>query len=272
MKSRSVRLPSRAPATKHVTQSDLTTGLRAVGIGSGDIMLVHASLGSLGLIIGGPQAIVNSLTGAVGPEGTVMFPTFSSEKSDPVDWWRPPVPEEWHENIRDALPPYDPDTTPTEGVGSVSEYFRNMPGVVRSQHPTSSFAALGPAAESLVRAHEFDYRFGPNSPLEKLVELGGKVLQFGAPPESMSLYHYTQYLVGWRRKIEKRSPVLSNKKKKWTAYNDVIHGWKWFSYVTDHLVDCGVAQVSEVCGVKTTIYPAKETVDAIVDWRRERGV
>ena len=52
-------------------------GLRALGVGAGDLIQVHSSLSSLGYVEGGAAAVGDALLEAVAPGGTVMVPTFN---------------------------------------------------------------------------------------------------------------------------------------------------------------------------------------------------
>src|SRR5688500_3872525 len=53
--------------------------LRALGVGGGDVVLMHSSKSSLGFVAGGPQAVVQAALDAVGPEGTLVVPTHPPE-------------------------------------------------------------------------------------------------------------------------------------------------------------------------------------------------
>ena len=63
------------------------------------------------------------------------MPMHSSDLSDPADWHNPPVPDLWWEVIRDTMPAFDPDLTPTCGMGIIPDTFPKQQGVLRSFHP-----------------------------------------------------------------------------------------------------------------------------------------
>ena len=86
------------------------------------------------------------------------------------------MPQEWVDTIRAQMPPYDPRTAPTREMGAVPEYFRSLPGVVRSAHPSASWAGQGPLAEQVVASHSLDMCQGEQSPLARCYDRGAHVL------------------------------------------------------------------------------------------------
>ncbi|WP_320779788.1 AAC(3) family N-acetyltransferase [Streptomyces sp. CRN 30] len=188
-------MPTPPPAGPLVTRGTLAADLRALGVRSGEILLAHSSLSSLGWVCGGAVAVVRGVLDVLGPDGTLVVPTQTADLSDPALWESPPVPEEWWDTIRNAMPPYDPPTTPTRGVGVVPETVRTWPGAVRSAHPQTSFAALGPRAEEITRDHAADCRLGERSPLAALERTGARVLLLGAGFDSCTAFHLAEYRV-----------------------------------------------------------------------------
>ena len=118
-----------------VTVASLTRDLHALGVEPGMTLLVHSSLSSLGWVCGGAQAAIEALTAALGPDGTLAMPAFSTGLTDPSEWEKPPVPESWWQPIRDSMPAFDKRVTPTRAMGAIAELFRTLPDVLRSDHP-----------------------------------------------------------------------------------------------------------------------------------------
>ncbi|WP_440557131.1 aminoglycoside N(3)-acetyltransferase [Streptomyces sp. SCPE 10] len=183
------------PTGPLVTRDDIAARLRLLGVESGETLLVHTSLSSLGWVNGGAVAVVQGLLDALGPAGTLVVPAQSSDLSDPALWGNPPVPEQWWDRIRATMPPYDPDITPSRGVGVVPETVRTWPGARRSAHPQTSFAAVGARAREITEGHARDCRLGERSPLARLERLGARVLLLGAGYDACTAFHLAEYRV-----------------------------------------------------------------------------
>ncbi|MFF7354613.1 aminoglycoside N(3)-acetyltransferase [Streptomyces filipinensis] len=188
-------MPTPPPTGPLVSRDTVATQLRALGVEPGEILLVHASLSSLGWVNGGAVAVVQGLLDALGPTGTLVVPTQSADLSDPAVWGNPPVPEEWWDRIRATMPAYDPLVTPARGVGVLPETVRTWPGALRSAHPQTSFAALGPRARDITEGHAPDCRLGERSPLARLEQLGARVLLLGAGYDACTSFHLAEYRI-----------------------------------------------------------------------------
>jgi len=250
------------------TANDITEGAKQLGIASGDLVCLHVSLSSLGFVPGGVRAVVEGVLQAV-DGGTLMMPSYSGDLSDPAEWRYPPAPAGWVEPIREAMPTYDPVRTQTRGMGAVAEYFRTYPGVQRSNHPQSSFTALGPAASDLLHPHPLDNRFGPGGPLGRLKAMDGWVVLLGAPRDTVSLFHMTQHLVGWSKPTAKVAPIMRDGERVWAEYDDIEYPIEWFEDGVQLLLDEELARQDAVSAATTLVFKAEAAVDRIVAWRKQ---
>ncbi len=167
-----------------VTQKMMLDALRALGVKEGDSILTHSSFKSLGGCENGADTVISAMKEAVGEEGTVIFPTLCQK-----DWEH--VYENWH---MDA--PSD--------VGYLTNYFRSLPDVLRSNQATHSVAAWGKDAEYLTKTHgESGLRFGmfgdtpfsKDSPWQKMYEMNTKTIFLGCRIKSCTFRHLAEYML-----------------------------------------------------------------------------
>lgn len=205
-----------------VTVSSLAADVRDLGVEAGDTLLVHSSLSAIGWVCGGPQAVVDALREVVTDAGTLVVPTHTPQYSDPAGWSNPPVPDDWEDTIREERPAYRPEVTPTWGVGRIPECFRSYHDAVRSDHPVFSFAAWGADAEAVVADHGLDYGLGENSPLARVYERDGDVLQIGVGHETNTSLHLAEHRADVPAETtSNRVPVIADGRRTFVEYEDV---------------------------------------------------
>ncbi len=256
------------PANRLVTRSILAAELRTGGLDAGSTVLVHASLSSLGYVCGGAQTVVLALLDAVGPDGTIAMPAHSATLSEPSKWSNPPVPEAWWDEIRRSMPAFDPATTPTVRMGAVAETFRSFPGVLRSAHPSGSFAAAGRHAESVTSGHALDVAFGETSPLARLFDLDAFVLLLGVGHEANTSLHLAEVRSGAVAETDEGAPVMENDTRVWRTYRDVAYDADDFPAIGEAFAATGGVRETRVGAARTSVFRQRAIVDFAVDWIR----
>ena len=56
-----------------VTRSTLVKDFSDLGVSPGGTIMLHASVKSVGWVVGGPDVVLHALREALGPEGTLMM-------------------------------------------------------------------------------------------------------------------------------------------------------------------------------------------------------
>ena len=233
------------------------------------VLLVHSSLSSLGWACGGRVAVVMALEEAIGPEGTLVMPTYSGDLSEPSLWKNPPVPEDWWATIRQTMPPYDVNLTPTRGVGVIPECFRKQVGTLRSSHPSDSFAARGPHAETIVGEHALDFPFGDGSPLARVYDLDGWVLLLGASYQCATSLHLAEYRARYpkRKVVTRGAPVNTEGRREWVEYNDIDWDDSDFPAIGASFAEkTGRVRSGRVANATAHMIPQRPFVDYAVEW------
>ena len=207
---------SKAPRTRESLARDLDQ----LGVMTGNRLIVHTSMRSLGWVNGGAVAYVQALQDAVGSTGSIVMPTQSGDYSDPSGWRHPAIPVEWVAEVKRTMPAYDPAVTPTWRMGTVSELFRTLPGVIRSNHPSGSFAAWGQGAEQIIADHGAQ-RIGEESPVARLYDLDGRMLLVGVGYNRNTCFHYSEYRAVATRYVPELMPLVIDGSVEWTEVNEI---------------------------------------------------
>lgn len=169
----------------------LAADLAKLGVAPGDHVMVHASLRRIGPVERGAEGVIEALDRAVGPGGTLLM--VLGARDDRA--WVNDRPEGERAALLAGSPPFDALTTPAQpDVGVLAEVFRRTPGTRVSDHPEGRFAARGLLDRHLLIDVPWHDYYGPDSPLERLVNARGKVLRLGADPNTVTLIHHAEYL------------------------------------------------------------------------------
>jgi aminoglycoside N3'-acetyltransferase len=169
-----------------VTRDAVVTGLRRLGIEAGDTVFFHSSLKSLGRVDGGPAAVIDGVSEAVGASGTVVVPAFTLlNRVGPFGSW------------------YDHESSPST-VGLITETLRRRPDAVRSFHPIHSVAAIGRLKQAVTAPHRgasgrvspwCDAAFAHDSPLDLLVRWDAWYVLLGVTFHVQTLMHYVETIL-----------------------------------------------------------------------------
>ncbi|MBN2558170.1 MAG: AAC(3) family N-acetyltransferase [Clostridia bacterium] len=205
------------------TVRSLGKAFKMLGIKTGDLLLVHSSLSSLGWVCGREQAVIEALELAVGEDGTIVMPSHSGDWSNPAEWRNPPVPAGWVDVIYDNMPAFDPRITPTRGMGRIAGAFWTYPGVRRSGHPHTSFSAWGRLAGEVVSEHRLSPQFGMESPLGRMYAMGARVLLLGVGYDSCTGFHLAEALSEACPMQKAGAAIMENGERIWKWFEDYAY-------------------------------------------------
>lgn len=241
-----------------VTKADLMSALREVGLKEGDLCLFHSSLKSLGTVEGGAQTVIDAFEGVLTKTGTLAVPTLCN-----VDFFNSY--KTWYMDK-------------PSGVGYITEYFRKLPFVYRSDHATHSVAARGPLAYELTFEHGWrgphlcpfgNFAFADSSPWNKLYEKNGKIVFLGVTMLYNTMKHliegrFVEGLLNGVKDEIKRMELQSRLR----TFEDFDRGlWPFYNSerMQNDLEQMGLVRSTQCGNARILCVDAKESSDAALE-------
>ena len=187
------------------SRDELARDFRALGVSEGDVVMLHASVRSVGDVAGGPDQIHLALRDALGASGTLMMYVGCPSHYDDVG--RGVLTAAQEREVLEKHPPFDPQATRSAREhGILVEFFRTFPGTVVNHH-IARFAGAGAQAAHLLGEQPWDFPYGSDSPLDRFRELGGRILLLGSDHDEVTFLHHVEHTVEFSDKKISRYKV-----------------------------------------------------------------
>jgi len=252
-----------------VTGRRLVHDLARLGVQRDQTLLVHASVRSIGLLENRATILVSALRKAVAPVGNVVALTATEENSLTSRAHQArtaTMTADEIEALRQGMPAFDRRRTPST-TGALSEALRTSAGAVRSDHPQSSFAAIGPRAGYLMAGHRLNCHLGEDSPLAKLYQMGAQVLLLGVGYDRCTAFHLAEYRYTPHPPRRMYScAVKQGGRREWREYEDVVLDDKDFEEIGKELNDEPYVKEGYVGNAMSHLMPLVQSVDHAVNW------
>ncbi|MBM3924964.1 MAG: AAC(3)-VI family aminoglycoside N-acetyltransferase [SAR202 cluster bacterium] len=230
-------------ARKEFSKAEVTDQLRALGVRRGGVLLAHTSFRAVRPIEGGPLGLIDALCGALGPDGTLVMPSWTGNDDEPFD---------------PAKTPASPD------LGVVADTFWRQPGVLRSDHP-QAFAAAGPQA-TLITSDPLPIPPAiPESPVGRVHQLDGQVLLLGCGHDANTTLHLAELLAGVPYRIPKHCTVIKNGRLVRIDFGENDHCCARFAFADEWLRERGRQLEGRVGHAYARLASSRDIVEAAVE-------
>ena len=201
-------MPERQAGGDEPSRVAVASQLRALGVDQGGVLLVHTSFRAVRPVEGGPLGLIEALRDSLGPDGTLVMPSWSGNDDEPLN----------------------PLTTPAPpSLGVVADTFWRLPGVSRSDH-CFAFAAVGPKAARITadplplppHIHE--------SPVGRVYDLDGQVLLLGVGHDANTTLHLAELQAGVPYRVPRYCTILRDGRPLRVDYGENDHCCERFSF------------------------------------------
>ena len=231
------------PELRERTQVEIAEQLRALGIGAGSLLLVHKSFRAVRPVEGEPEGLIAALRAALGPDGSLVMPSWTGNDDEP----------------------FDPKASPAApDLGVVADTFWRLPGVLRSDHPLAA-AAAGPRAERIVSGPLPLPPHNPESPIGHVHELDGQVLLLGVNHDADTTLHLAELLAGVPYRVKNHCTVLREGRPVRIDYGENDHCCARFALADEWLRESGLQHEGRVGHAHARLTRARDIVTVPVE-------
>jgi len=228
-------------AVRTSTLRQVTNQLQQLGVRVGGVLLVHTSFRAVGPMDEGPRGLLKALRLAVGAAGTIVMPTMTDGESL-----------------------FSPEATPPVGMGITADLFWRSPGVLRSGHPTGSFAAQGPLARVVCAPQPLCPPHGLDSPPGRVLALGGQVLLLGVGHSESTILHVAEALADVPYRVSYPCKVEMNGCETIIDIPEIDHCCRCFARVDDWLRERSLQSEGVVGNAHARLISATEAMQEVL--------
>jgi aminoglycoside N3'-acetyltransferase len=226
-----------------VSRAEVVDQLHQLGVGEGGVLLLHTSFRAVRPVEGGPVGLIAALRGALGPDGTLVMPSWSGDDDHP----------------------FDPLTTPTPpSLGVVADTFWRLPGVLRSDH-FHAFAAAGPEAARVTSDPLPLPPHIPESPVGRVHDLDGQVLLLGVSHDADTTLHLAELLAGVPYRVPSYCTVLQDGRPVRIDYGENDHCCERFGFADEWLRARGLQAEGRVGHAHARLARARDIVEVTLE-------
>jgi aminoglycoside 3-N-acetyltransferase len=232
------------PAERNqLSRGEVIGHLRALGVRKGGVLLVHTSFRATRPVEGGPLGLIGALRDAIGPDGTLVMPSWSEDDDRP----------------------FDPMTSPASpSLGVVADTFWRLPGVLRSNH-FHTFAAAGPEASGITSDPLPLPPHIPESPVGRVHDLDGQVLLLGVGHDADTTLHLAELVAGVPYRVPRYCTVLQGGRPVRIDYGENDHCCTRFALADEWLRARGLQSEGRVGHAHSRLARARDIVGVALE-------
>lgn len=224
-----------------ITPDEIHEQLHRLGVPPGATLLAHTSFRAVRPVLGGPLGVIESLLDAVGPDGTLVMPSWTG----------------------DDTTPFDPRSTPAAAdLGVTADVFWRQPDVRRSTH-AFAFAAKGRHAAAIVAdplplpPHRLE------SPVGRVFEHDGSILLLGVGHDANTTIHLAEILAGVPYGIRNHCMAVVNGRAERIEYLENDHCCLRFALADEWLRGEGLQREGHVGAAHARLVRSRDVVEVV---------
>ena len=226
-----------------LSRAEVTNQLWTLGVKKAGILLVHESFRATRPVEGRPLGLINALRDALGPEGTLVMPS-------------------WSENTDES---FDQMTTPASpDLRVVADTFWRLPGILRSNH-LHAFAAVRPEAARITSGPLPLPPHIPESPVGRVHDLDGQVLLLGVGHDSDTTLHLAELLADVPYRVPQSCTVLQDGRPVRIDYRENDHCCARFALTDEWLRAGGLQSEGRVGHAHARLARARDIVGVALE-------